>query len=241
MKVFITGTSMGLGSALAHKMGSKGHIIFGISRSGGRPDNWPLSFNGRFWKDDVSSKETVSSIASELRKTGNIPDIFVFNAASMDEDLVDGRFNAEISERVFKINCLGPLFWIEEFLPDFLERKSGTFVAISSLVAYRPLSKGLHNAGYVASKAALSSVFDFFRLRYMDKGVKFLTFHFGRMGNPIRGVPCVSYEKAADFLCAKLENPKSKTIFNYPYISAMVYRFSRFIPDRFWSRFIKGS
>ncbi len=239
MKIFITGTSKGLGAALALKLAAKGHTVFSISRSGERPSDWLPDFKGKFWQGDASSKETVSDIASELRHINNLPDILIFNAASMDEDIVGGKFNSEISEQILRVNFLGPLFWIEEFLPDFLASKSGMFVAISSLVAYRPLSKGLHNAGYVASKSALSSAFDFFRLRYMDTGVKFLTFHFGRMGRPIRGVPCVSYEKAADFLCRRLENPMKKQVFDYPFLSAIVYRFSRFMPDRFWSNFIR--
>lgn len=239
MKVLITGTSRGLGAAIACRMARCGHTVFGISRSGDRPPGWESSFNGRFWEGNASSKELISGIALELRKADDVPDIFIFNAASMEEDLVDGRFDARISENVFKINYLGPLFWIEEFLPDFLERRSGIFAAVSSLVALRPLSKGLHNVGYAASKAALSSTFDFFRLWHLYSGVKFLTFHFGRMGRPVRGVPCVSYEKAADFFCRKLNRPGNKTVFDYPYLSAAIYRFSRIVPDRVWARLLR--
>lgn len=239
MKVFITGVSRGLGAVLACRMAASNHMVFGMSRSGAMPSTWHPDFKGRFWKGDAYSRETVSRIVSELRSAGNIPDMIIFNAASMEEDMAGNRFDAKIAEKVLMANCLGPFLWIEEFLPDFLTRKTGSFAAISSLVAYRPLSKGLHNAGYVASKAGLSSSFDFFRLYYAGTGVKFFTFHMGRMGISVKGVPCVTYEKAADFIYGKLHSSKNRLVFDYPLTSAFVYRFSRLIPDRLWSGFIK--
>jgi 3-oxoacyl-[acyl-carrier protein] reductase len=239
MKIFITGTSRGLGAALACKLANKGHVVYGLSRSGDMPENWSSGFKGKFWKGDVSSRQIVSDIASELKKENKIPDVFVFNAASIDEDVVNGKFNADIADKVMRVNCIAPFLWIDEFLPDFLKRKQGMFVAISSLVSYRPLSKELHSASYVASKAALSSAFEFFRMRYIDTGVRFLTFHFGRFGKPVKGVPCMSYDRVANLVCQKLENPGRKDVFDYPKTSSILYRFSRLLPDRFWSNFIR--
>lgn len=239
MKVFITGTSRGLGASLACKMARNGHTVFGISRSGTMPPDWTPEFSGKFWTGDAASRETISRIASELKHAQNIPDIFVFNAALREEDLLGRSFNAEIAEHLYRVNFFSPALWIEEFLSDFLSRNSGIFAAVSSLVAYRPLSKGFHSIGYVASKAALSSSFDLFQLYFKDTEVKFLTFHFGRIGKPAKGIPCTPYETAADFLCRKLGNPKNKTVFNYPYLLSLVYRCSRLIPDRSWSKFIR--
>lgn len=225
MKIFITGVSSGIGKALAELLLREGHEVWGVAR---RSVDLPKLM---FSQCDVSLQEDVDRVTVELKSKNFIPDIVVLNAGVYEVDMQDA-YDHKVASRVNDINLYGALIWVEKLLPDFLARKNGQFIAISSVVAYRPDPS---SSSYPASKAALSMAFRSFRLRYQDSGVRFKSVHFGPIDTPIiprskKRVWIASADQAASYIQKVITSRRSK--FFYPWNSWLI-RLTSFLPDNF--------
>jgi len=241
MKIFITGISSGIGKALAKKLVAQGHTVWGVARR----KELLEKLQGELGADkllisecDLKSIDEMKAVAVSMREQNFIPDIIVLNAGVYVVDVAEDsplQFSLTSFKKNFQINLDGAMFWVAEFLPDFLERNKGTFVAISSTSAYRP---GKTSVGYPATKAALSMAFRGLRLNYADSGIKFSTIHFGpirtRMWAGSKSFLIPKASKAADFIIKVFEK-KSGSYF-FPFISTTLMRLSLFFPDSFFTK-----
>lgn len=226
MKILITGVSSGVGKALAEECLRRGDEVWGVAR---RQVNLP---GFMFTLCDVSDPEQVDLAFQEMSKKNFMPDVVVLNAGIYEGDS-EGRYNQEVATKVFSINVYGALIWIEKFLPKFLERKQGQFIAISSIAAYRPDPA---SSAYPASKAALTMAFRSLRLRYSGTGVKFKAIHFGpidtlvipRFVNSKKGKWVVSAEDAARYIIKVIA--RKGGMFYFP-LNSWIIKFTSFLPD----------
>lgn len=230
MNVFITGVVSGLGKMLAREFLDKGYRVWGVDiRKLENPQK-----NFYYSICDVTKSEDVNRVYEEMRSKDFIPDIVILNAGIMKDDM-NYQFSCSIFKEVFTVNLFGVINWIDMFLPVFLKRKKGIFVAISSLSAYRAIN--FNKIAYPSSKAALSMVFQAFRFQLASSGLRFITFHIGRMKEKGKLLQ-ISYQKAAKKIATHLYLSRKADVVDFPFIPTLLTKISKYFPDVFISRML---
>lgn len=155
MNIFITGTSKGIGAALAMEYLEKGHKVFGVSRNKNAKLNAFDHFS--FLPLDLSDfKQVTEKLPAFLQQAGGM-DLVILNAGILNEikDLKDTPIG-EI-KNVMDVNV-----WVNKLIIDLcfdkLERV-GQVVAISSGAAVSG-SRGWN--AYSLSKATLNMLIDLY-------------------------------------------------------------------------------
>lgn len=242
MRVFITGVSSGIGRQLAKLLVKDGHEVWGIARRRELLESLKSELNSdKFFYSqcDVSKHEEVERAMKEMAARDFHPDVVVLGSAIFPKDLSEG-FDFFLTEEVFKVNFFGALTWIEKFLPKFLERGFGKFIAISSTSAFRP---DVQSVSLPASKAALSMAMRSLRLRYEKENIKFITVYFGPVATSI--VPEYSSGKKKHFFvmspgsaAKKLKKAVfgNKREYYFPFWLTLLFRLGLIFPDSWFSR-----
>ena len=242
MDVFITGVSSGIGRELAKFLIKEGHVVWGVARR--REELEKLSSeikSGNFFYNvcNVSDKAAVRQVVSEMRRKNFLPDAVVLNAAAFKED-TRPEFSETIFEEVFKTNVFGATTLVEEFIGDFLKRKSGQFLAISSVSAFRP---DFMRVSYSSSKTALAMAFRGLALHYRGERIFFKIIYFGPVATPMsvhvkrddsgniisQKFFVAGPEDAAMFIAGALKS--KKTEYYFPFFSTALFRLINFLPD----------
>jgi 3-hydroxy acid dehydrogenase / malonic semialdehyde reductase len=170
----ITGTSSGIGRALAGEMVKRGWKVIGIARREEKLKEVEYELGSSFipYICDVSKREQVHQVSDQIKEQNLAPTLFFLNASSWDSsDKFQPMFNAH--KQTFDTNYFGVIVWVDEWLNEVKTLGGGTFVVISSVNAIFG-GNGFVGAGYGASKAAISSVFRSLRLRYYNDGIGFV-------------------------------------------------------------------
>jgi NAD(P)-dependent dehydrogenase (short-subunit alcohol dehydrogenase family) len=162
----ITGGTAGIGWESARLMAAEGAqvIISGRDAERGEAAATRIGGNARFIQADLSDMDSVRSL---VKQAGNV-DIVVNNAANftgaatVDQDVA-------MFESIFCTNVRGAYFLVAGIVPGMLERRQGSIINITSMVA----SKGVAGAsGYSASKAALESFTRTWAVEFGKQGVR---------------------------------------------------------------------
>jgi short-subunit dehydrogenase len=184
--VMITGASSGIGRGLAIELGRRGarvgllarrldlleQIVAEIEALRGKALALPV---------DVQDVDAVREAADLLRSEFGRIDVLIANAgigATSDP----ASLNAGDIATVMGVNVIGVANSVAAVAPEMAARGSGQLVAISSLAAYRGLPK---SAAYCASKAAVSIMFESFRLDLKPRGVDVTIIHPGFIKTPL--------------------------------------------------------
>ena len=147
--VVITGTSKGIGKALAIYYLNKDFVVAGCSRSSSSIDNK----NYRHFELDITDEKAVVIMVRAIRKEFKKIDILINNAgiASMNHILTTS--NESIS-KLFNTNFLGTFLFTREVAKVMMKEKYGRVINFSTIA--KPLRlEG--EAVYAASKAAIES------------------------------------------------------------------------------------
>lgn len=231
-KIFITGISSGIGRALTIRLVKSGHQVWGMARRKELLEQLRNQLDNKLLLSvgDISSIEDNKRIAAEMRINNFIPDVVILNAGVHSRDVKDSLVFNE-AQLALKINVGGPMFWISEFMPDFLKRCNGLFVGISSTSAYRP-HKG--TVTYAVTKSALSMLFRGLRLNFDNTGVRFSTIHFGPIATDMwwgkKSFLVATPNDAVNFIISTLDK-KSASYF-FPFLSTTLLRLTNFLPDK---------
>ena len=149
-KILITGTSRGIGLALARHYAEKGYSTFGCSRS----DTDILHENYKHFVCDLNDEPSVLKMFSQLSKQGRDLDILINNAG-----VSQSRFalltDAGTAERVLRDNFLPTFLATREALKIMSRNNHGRIINFSSI------NVPLGSAGsvvYNAAKAAIESI-----------------------------------------------------------------------------------
>ena len=152
----ITGASRGIGFAIASRFaveGAKVVIIDVLKENAEEAVKKIKNYGGEAlaFQGDVTSKERIEGIVSQVLKDFRTIDILVNNAgiyvgkAFWEEPL-------EFYERTFKVNLLGTVIPSQVVVPHMMERKKGKIINISSKAA---VCGEPGHAAYSASKGAV--------------------------------------------------------------------------------------
>lgn len=251
MRILITGASDGIGRALAKQLSADGHLVWGVARRKELLERLQSEIGADkflFSTCDVGNEDQSKSVLKEMKQKDFLPEVVVLNAAAFLND-ADPQYNHSLLVKTFQVNVFGALFWIEAFLPDFLKRGSGKFIAISSVAAYRPNPKSISLS---ASKAALSMAFRGLRLRYKKENVGFSNVYLGPVATGLvpvwssaGGKPrypfVLTREKAAEKIAGILN--KKAGDYWVPFFTTLIFRLSLFLPDWVFSaamRYLKS-
>lgn len=236
MNILITGVSSGLGSELTSAFLSRGHNVWGISRKNSdSPALDDLTSNKDFIysKCDIARENDVLSLIDDIKKKNFDIDVAILNAALMQNDIKDKKFNKLKFKEVFDVNLYGAVSIIDIILPIFQQKGQGIFIGISSLAAYRGIV--VDKIAYPASKSALNMVFEAFRLQLDNPEIRFITVNLGPMSNE-KGVLTMSYKQAAQKIIALID--KKGSLYNYSYLSSMIIKILKYFPDSFVSQYV---
>lgn len=142
---YITGTSSGIGKALAHKLLAEGFHVVGFSR---RNDIDHPQFEHR--KVDLSDLKTVSSIQFNLKGAQTI---LVNNAGIVGDIKRIGSIQNDAIIQLQKVNTIAPQLLCNNFVATFKEEQGAfNILNISSGAGKSPIDAW---SSYCASKAAL--------------------------------------------------------------------------------------
>jgi NAD(P)-dependent dehydrogenase (short-subunit alcohol dehydrogenase family) len=146
--VLITGTSSGIGGAIASAFAAKGYEVFGTSRNPQR--NEPIA-GVELLPLDVSDQASVSSaVSTVIQRAGRI-DVLVNNAGVGVFGAAEESSIAQAQE-LFDTNFFGLIRVTNEVLPHLRAQRSGRIINISSVLGFLPAPYG---ALYAASKHAV--------------------------------------------------------------------------------------
>ena len=153
--VFVTGSTRGIGLAIAHKFAQLGANVVLNGRSA-VPESLLETFshyNGEVLavSGDVSDEADSKRMVAEATKIlGNI-DVLVNNAGITNDKLML-KMTQEDFEKVLKVNLTGAFNMTQAVLKPMSKARSGAIINISSVVG---LVGNVGQANYAASKAGL--------------------------------------------------------------------------------------
>ncbi|TVY19812.1 Dehydrogenase RED2 [Lachnellula arida] len=145
--VLITGGAGGIGGKVVQLLAEKGIKVVVL-------DVIPMTFettsNVYYYKCDITSPSTLSSVASQIRKDVGDPTIIINNAG-----VARGKSILHSSEKdvrfTFEVNTLAHYWIVKEFLPSLVNNNHGMVVTVASTAAYATMP---NMVDYAASKAA---------------------------------------------------------------------------------------
>ncbi|MBI5942594.1 MAG: SDR family NAD(P)-dependent oxidoreductase, partial [Caulobacterales bacterium] len=140
----ITGSSRGIGKAIAERMAQHGARVTISSRKAGPCEEVAAEINGKYGEGtaiavpaNISSKEDLQRLVDETRAAFGKVDIVVCNAASNPyygpmAGIADDQFRKILDNNIISNNWL-----ISMVVPEMKERKEGAVIIVSSIGGLR--------------------------------------------------------------------------------------------------------
>ena len=126
---------------------------------------------------DVSNFKNVLESIQEVTKKYHHLDCFINNAGLYIDGAIETNDPDRI-QKVFEVNCLGPMFTTKILVPIFKKQKTGTIININSTAGLHPKA---FNSVYHASKAAMTSFSKSIQMELVGSSIKIINIHPGVM------------------------------------------------------------
>lgn len=169
MTIIITGTSTGIGFALAEYFGKKGHSVYGLSRKTVTSDSF-ISIS-----TDITNKKNIDSAIAEILKYETRIDVLINNAGMGMVGAVEDAKQEEILQ-LMNLNVVGSVQMISAVLPKMREQNFGKIINVSSIGS----EMGLPFRGfYSASKSALDKITEAIRYEVYPWKIEVCSLHLG--------------------------------------------------------------
>jgi short-subunit dehydrogenase len=234
--VVITGASSGIGKNLALQLAKEGCSLALLAR---RIEELEIvahqvsKYNVmvKIYKCDVTNKDEVEKVFSQVKKIFGSIDIVILNAG------VSFRTDARKDEsakavQTFAVNVLGMIYCAGQVIPDFIQAKKGMIVGISSLAE----SRGFPRSGfYCASKAAASIYLESLRVELKKYNIKVLTVKPGFVKTPMTDknefdMPfLIPVEKAVQIIIDGIK--KEKKIIQFTFGAVLGIKILKMLPN----------
>lgn len=241
MNICITGVTSGIGKSLTNILIKKGNVVWGIGRKKEILEEMKKKFpQARFLYSvcDVENIDDVKKIKKEMEKIDFFPEVIILGAAIYKDD-IKPEFDNQMFRKILSTNLFGSTNFIEVFLPWFLIRKKGQFIALSSIAAYKPNYRGI---GYASSKAALSMTFRGLNLAYNDKNIVFSNIYMGPVDTPMwqgkKSILVAKPDYVAEKICKVIITKDLQTFI--PFLSTTMFKILRYLPDKYYAGLAEG-
>ncbi len=172
--ILITGSSRGIGKAIAKEAHKKGYKVI----LHGKTDSKKLQSTHKQLKDSVKTffdvgdkKATHDAIKEILSKTKRI-DVLINNAGIVKnriKDISEVDENGALEE--WKTNVLGSINCIQAVIEQMLKRKKGSIINISSIKGYPNLAT-MSTFTFAQTKAAIVSMTKSLAKTYSPSGIR---------------------------------------------------------------------
>jgi short-subunit dehydrogenase len=231
----ITGASSGIGRGLAVELARRGAKLGLVARRAEALDEVvgeieALGSKAVALPADVQDSGSLALAVEKLRAELGPVDVLIANAGIGSSKHAAELRGEEVAE-VININVIGAANTATAVVPDMVRRGKGHLVVISSLAAYRGLPK---SAAYCASKAAVSAMFESFRLDLQPKGIDVTIIHPGFIKTALTAgrqaqLPfLLEVEDAVQRMVRAIE--KRKKTYAFPWQLATIVRLGMLMP-----------
>lgn len=234
--VVLTGASSGIGYHLAKLLPKENCSLALIARRKNILDQLVNELKTpnlliKSYQCDVGKQAEVQDTFHKIKNDFGRIDIAILNAGvSSRKDI--NNYSSEIADKIFNTNTLSIVYCVEQILPEFLERKNGMIVGVSSLAEAR----GFPRSGfYNASKSAASLLLESLRIELKSFNVKVLTVKPGFVETPMTDknefyMPfLMDVEKAAKIILNGIK--KEKKIIQFPLPTVIGSKVLKFMPN----------
>jgi len=234
--VLITGASSGIGYSLAKSLPKESCSLALISRRKNLLDQLASEIKNkinevRTYACDVGKINDVRNIYQQIKNDFGKIDVAILNAGTSHRADIK-NYSYDIAKRIFDTNVFGIINFIEQLIPDFIERKEGMIVGVSSLAE----SRGFPRSGfYNASKSAVSLMLESLRIELRPYGIKVITVKPGFVRTPFIDkneffMPSiVNVDKAVQIIINGLK--KEKKIIQFPLTTVVGSKIVKLMPD----------
>jgi hypothetical protein len=246
-KVFITGASSGIGSALARQYAKQGASLGLAARRGEQLKALAevLTSAGATqvfcYPLDVTDAAALRSAAKDFIARLSVPDVVIANAGVSGGTLTECAEDLEVIKRILEINVYGMAATFSPFIAAMRQSaktgKPGRLVGIASVAGIR----GLPGAeAYSASKAAAFTYLESLRLELRSSGVRVVTIAPGYIETPMTAVNpyrmpfLLPADEAARRFVRAIERGTSYSVI--PWQMGVVAKLLRLLPNALYDR-----
>ena len=234
--VLITGASSGIGYYLAKSLPKENCSLALISRRKNLLDQLASEIKDkvnevRTYECDVRNINDVRNTYQQIKSDFGKIDVAILNAGTSQRADIR-NYSYEIAKRIFDTNVFGIINFVDQLLPDFIQKKEGMIVGVSSLAE----SRGFPRSGfYNASKSAVSLMLESLRIELRPYGIKVITVKPGFVRTPFIDknefyMPSiVDVDKAVQIIVDGLK--KEKKIIQFPFTTVIGSKIAKLMPD----------
>ncbi len=240
-RIWITGSSSGIGKALAIKFAKNGWKVAASARrenllqelSKGNPNifSFPLDV-----KNELSTKNVFKNIIEKFKNV----DICVF-CTGIHDPQSEKTLSSEKIREIMETNFFGTLNCIMAVNNFFREKKSGHISIVSSVAGYRGLPAA---SGYCASKSALTSLAESLYFDFNRHNVRISLISPGFIKTPMTDknkfpMPMI---KSAEFAAEKIFTgltKKNAFEIHFPIVFTFMMKFLKIMPNWLYFLLIK--
>ena len=168
-KIFITGASGGIGSAICHKFHSKNNVLILTSSSDEKIEILKSIYGkeNHYYKLDLSDPVNLQNSLNEISKDHKDISVIVNNAGTTQDNLIF-RMKDDQWSKVLQTNLNSNYQIIKSLLPNMLSNKFGKIIGISSIVGS---TGNPGQANYVASKSGLVGLYKSIALEVASRNI----------------------------------------------------------------------
>ena len=244
--VFITGSSSGIGQALAARFHRAGYRLALVARRTAEVQAWAQSQgfaadSFAVYAADVRDVRAITETGRACIAAQGLPDV-VIAAAGISVGIDTAIFDdLEVVRATYETNNLGMVATFQPFVDAMRARRSGSFVGIASVSGIRGLPG--HGA-YCSSKAAVISYCESLRVELRDCGVKVVTLGPGYIDTPLtRGNPytmpfLMQVDDFADQAFEAIERGTSYRVI--PWQMGVLAKLMRLLPNALFDKLVAG-
>ena len=209
-RVLVTGGSVGIGRAVAHRLAQAGAVTMICARDQAQLDATRAEFEAdgltlHTYRADIADPEACASFVERIAADHGGVDILVNNAGRSIRRSIDQSYDRlHDLERTMRVNYIGAVQVAMGLLPGMSERRDGHIVNVSSIGV---LTNAPRFSAYVASKAALEAWSNCAASEFLDRGVHFTSVNMPLVRTAMTAptkfyqhVPTLDPDEAADLI-----------------------------------------